>query len=251
LTSIIPGYGGLHSVIFDLRDFDETYLKDVSVLAGHFSWDIWSQLPSVNQSNSSNATIPPCFVMGRHPVDRVLSYYYQRCYLEPNCHYSQIPFNNLTSTDLIWFLTTFRQALLNHRHEFVIVDEGVQDAGCRALANQKKTTGRSIYNDSFPGNLTKWEEKVALKNIESCVVGLQDDWTNTKKMMNHWFPWIKTELKEENLFKGTEKKESMQKIRPDLREIIEEINGCDMKLYEKMKILFAKQLSVIESDAYL
>ena len=151
-------------------------------------------------------------------------------------------------------MTTFRQGLPNHRGEIVIVDEGVQDAACRTLANRKQTTGRSIYDiSSVSDTLAEWEEELALKNIESCVVGLQENWIHTKRAINHWFPWIKTELRsqQEYLMKVIDQKESIDMIRPDLLKVIEETNRCDMKLYEKMKSLFVKQLSVIENDAYL
>jgi hypothetical protein len=245
LTPLVPGYG-VHFVTFDLNGFDGEYLKNVSVLAGHFSWGVWSQLPS-----ALKASVPPCLVMGRHPVDRVLSYYYQRCFNESDCPFAQIPFNNLSASDLNMFLITFRQGLLNQGHEYVMVDEGVHDAACRALANRKWTTDQSIYEATLPEDLTEWEEEFALTNIESCVVGLQDDWTNTKRILNHWFPWVLTKFDKESLLKGTQRKESMLTLRSDLRIIIERQNRCDLKLFEKMKILFEKQLSVIETDAYL
>jgi hypothetical protein len=261
LRPVIPGAGDLHPVIFDLHGFDRDYLKDVSVLAGHFSWDIWSQLPSVYQppaaaspAAATSPLPPPCFVMGRHPVDRVVSYFYQRCYREPECIHANLPFNNLTTADLSFFISTFRQVLLSEKGEYRVVDEGVQDAGCRAMANKKATTGRSIHetSPSLPTELTEREEEFALKNVESCVVGMQEDWINTKKMIDHWFPWIKTGYpKEKKLFQGTERKESIETIRPDLRAVVEKMNRCDMRLHEKMKSLFEKQLSVIETDAYL
>jgi hypothetical protein len=245
LTHLIPSYG-VPNVTFDLSGFDENSLRNVSVLAGHFSWGVWSQLPSALKDS-----VPPCLVMGRHPVDRVLSYYYQRCYIVSDCPFTQISFNNLSTSDLTSFMRMFRQRLLNHRSEYVMVDEGVQDAACRALADRKRTSGRLSQDALIPEDLTEWDREFALANIESCVVGLQEDWANTKKILNHWFPWMTTEYYEENLFPGIDRKESMHTIRPDLREIIERENMCDLRLFAIMKILFAKQMTVIKTDAYL
>lgn len=258
LSSIIPGYGDLTPILFNLNSFNKDELRNISVLAGHFPWGIWSQLPSVREVNNNqkreiedNKEIPSCFVMGRHPLDRIISYYYQRYY-----PISKISFNNLTSSELISLIQYFRQALTQDNGESVVVDEGIRNACCRALANRKTTSGQSIANVTIPPDLTKWEEEYALENVNKCVVGLQEDWINTKRIMNYWFPWMNININEKEeekkkRMKSNEKRESMEIIRSDLREIVEEMNGCDMKLYEKMKILFKKQLSVIESKSYL
>jgi hypothetical protein len=222
----------------------------VSVLAGHFSWGVWSQLPSMSRRTATTA--PPCFVMGRHPVDRVVSYYYQRCYGEPNCAHYRIPFNNLTRENLVSFVLSFRQALVKENGEVVVVDEGTQEACCRALANRKTTSGLPVHEIKFPEPLTVSEEEFALGNVDHCVVGLQEEWASTKRVLEHWFPWIDTgvKMKTERMNMSLDH-ESLEEIRPDLRATVEEMNVCDMRLYEKMRTLFEKQLSVIDSVAYL
>lgn len=244
---MIPGHGNNHPVVFDLLNFSEQDLLNVSVIAGHFSWNIWTQLPSVNPSN----LVPPCLVMGIHPADRVVSDYYQSCYQDPTCSQYNLPFNNLTAFELTSFITSYRQAVLDIDGEFVI-DEGYQDVSCRALVDRTVTDSQSIHDTLMPFNFSTWEQEIALKNIESCVVGLHGDWVNTKKIIDHWFPWIEvTKRQQQFQTKVQPNFESGETIRPALRQIIEEMNICDLKLYEKMKNLFAKQLLVTESDAYL
>lgn len=251
--------------MFDLRGFGDHELMNVSVLAGHFSWGVWSELPSLRHSSSSSlsSVTPPCFVMGRHPVDRVVSYYYQRCHRESECRHYGVRFNNLTHDELITFISTFRQGLLRKSTgEIVIVDEGVEDACCRSLSNRKWTSGRLLSDVSLPDLLMRQEEEFALRNVGECVVGLQEDWENTKRVLRHWFPWMDVvvsrtgvsgvvEDEGEKRMKVTDDRESLDMIREDLRSVVEEMNGCDMRLYEKMKTQFADQLLVIESQAYL
>jgi hypothetical protein len=243
---LIPAHDNIHPVVFDLSSFDEKKLKNVSIVAGHFSWDVWTHLPSMRSKT------PSCLVMGRDPVDRVVSYYYQRCYHDPTCPQHKVPFNNLTTLQLTSFIRNYRQALPNADGELVIVDEGTSDASCRALSNRKVTTGQSIRHNAIPPSLETWEEELALKNLETCVVGVQEEWTNTKKMINHWFPWIVATKKQEKWQTEVEiNRESIEMIDPSLRQIVEELNQCDIKLYQKMKSQFKKQLSVMETDAYL
>ena len=86
------------------------WLKDynsVGAIAGHFNWQVWLHLdtyvqqfmtPVINPikmtandahvlTDSSYEYTPPdaipppkCMVIGRHPIDRFISYYYQRCH---------------------------------------------------------------------------------------------------------------------------------------------------------------------------
>jgi hypothetical protein len=228
---VIQGSGDLHPRVFDLQDLSDEKLVDVSVLAGSFPWGIWSELPSARQSKS----IPSCFVMGVHPVDRAVSHYYRSCYHEPTCPHYQTPFNDLSSQDLV---SSLLLASLG----------SIGDAMCRALAN--RMVRRSVDGLELPSGLTELEEDMALENLETCVVGLQDDWRNTKKMIAHWFPWIEVETMQ---MRPMDEAWNMSQVtlRPELRQSIEELNVCDTKLYRKMRDLFAKQLSVVGTEAYL
>lgn len=228
---MIQGVGDL----FNLKDLSDDKLVNVSVLVGLFPWDVWSKISSVSRSGS----IPSCFVMGVHPVERTVSHYYLGCYHEPNCSHYQTHFNDLTSEDLASLLK--RESI-----------GAIQDEMCRALVHQTIDSGHSV-DDLEPPKTKDWKEDVALKNLETCVVGLEDDWKNTKRMIAHWFPWIEIETILPRQREKTEEERSLLRdtIHPELRQIVEEFNKCDTKLSRKMKYLFGKQLSVIETEAYL
>ena len=134
LDYFVPCHGSIHCVTVSLDDIHEHHYKsnlsNISVIAGHFFWNVWNQLPtfinynsSLNKNSNKNNTnetntnasrtlgtfttdnnndhkkkkheeminnnsktissSPPppsasCFVMGRHPIERAISYYYQR-----------------------------------------------------------------------------------------------------------------------------------------------------------------------------
>lgn len=160
-------------------------LSQVSVLAGHFSWNVWSSLPAFTQATAAaaaaaaatadsltvktrdgkaastraknplfhiihglninsagtsvtaNSTIdvqvwkqrkappsqsappteqkhqhpPSCLIMGRHPVDRIISYYYQRCYHTTICQYHHRPISDLTNSELESFMFLYRSSV--------------------------------------------------------------------------------------------------------------------------------------------
>lgn len=80
--SYIPCYGGVHCVLFSyhpsagVTDID----AGISVVAGHFEWDVWKGLPALGSNpnvNDNRNSAPPCFIMFRDPVSRAVSYYYQ------------------------------------------------------------------------------------------------------------------------------------------------------------------------------
>jgi hypothetical protein len=60
-------------------------------------------LPTQQKKNGS------CFVMGRHPLQRVLAYYYQRCYSNKGCVGYGRYFNELSVREVIEIERTFRE----------------------------------------------------------------------------------------------------------------------------------------------
>ena len=190
--------------------------------------------------------------MARHPVDRAISYYYQRCYNSTGS-----PFFNITLNSLL--LEDFKSFVLGTRHGYfmngslVIVDDGIQDASCRAIINQKVTTGLHHINFDFPSILTLSQHHLALNNIEKCIVGLQEQWNETIEVLNYWFPWLNRDSKQSKIkemsFNG--KKETIDTLRDDFRYFLEEQNLCDIKLYNQMKILFQQQMNVIKDQTFL
>jgi hypothetical protein len=246
LTPLVPGFGQVHPYLFSLENIASSDLVNVSVLAGHFSWEVWSSLPSRSKR------IPSCFVMGRHPVDRVISYYYQRCYNEPNCQHYNVRLNDLSRHKLISFLESFRSALVVEDGTIRIVDEGVEEAACRAISNRKVTTGQRPEFVRLPPVLTTEEHEIALNNINHCIVGMQYDWEGTKEVLTHWFPWMNFQQeKSDKRMRLVKEKESISTIRSDHREIIELMNPCDMKLHNRMLEIFESELEVVRDDSYL
>ena len=190
--------------------------------------------------------------MGRHPVDRVVSYYYQRCYSETLCPFYKTKFNDLTSDELRHLVVHFRQALLLEDNETIgVVDEGMEDAACRTMVGKRETTGRIMGDVTLPTPLTALDTEVALANCKTCVVGLLEDWSNTVRVMKFWFPWM--DLTEYNMalnrFKRNDEDQASN-IREDLRNVILDLNQCDMKLYIRMTEIFEKELSIINDVSY-
>ena len=81
LGRLIPPKDGLPNIVYRIpQEGEEFYdrVSNLSVVAGHFAWGVWTELPYWIGENQTRP--PPCFIMGRHPVERVISYYYQRCF---------------------------------------------------------------------------------------------------------------------------------------------------------------------------
>jgi hypothetical protein len=230
--------------VFDLKDFSDTELLDVSVLAGQFPWDIWLQLPSASQSKAA----PPCLLMAVHPLDRVMSLFYRSCFHDPLCPHHHTAFNDLTAQALASFISVSGRADTNRVNE-----TSGEDAMCRAFASRRGVSTRHEDLD-FAFSHTDLEQATILENVGTCVVGLQSDWVNTKKVIAHWFPWMEVEtalLRRPELAEAMDASMADLTIRPELRQIVEEMNRCDLKLFEQVRSLFEKQLLVISTKAYL
>ena len=103
------------------------------------------------------------------------------------------PLTHLTTEELYLIATSERQGKLRHDNRtLVIIDEGMEDAACRALANAKATTGLIAGVDDIrvPPPVTEEETQRALGNVNHCVVGLLERWEETKAMLEFWFPWL-------------------------------------------------------------
>ncbi len=93
LNYLVPCHGPIHCATFGISDLDEedraaVDLRKVSVLAGHFSWGEWIKLPyyvETQLNKGDTIATPSCYIVGRHPVNRAISYYYQRCYNSSTC----------------------------------------------------------------------------------------------------------------------------------------------------------------------
>ena len=80
---------------------------------------------------------PPCLIIGRHPIDRMISYYYERIY-----KYTDVSLNNLTIDMLQLHINTFRSLFpREQKNVWVVVDDGISENMCRALSDQKNVSG--------------------------------------------------------------------------------------------------------------
>jgi hypothetical protein len=257
-------------------------LGNVSVVAGHFFWGVWKVLPSCSLTQgspveitnaSSNASMPnviqrgggihssgfcrpSCMVIGRHPVDRAISYYYQRCYQLESCIGYQRRINELSVEELEFVAIHERQAAYGKDNStLLILDEGMSNAACRSLADAKTTSGLHVSAEIsilLPPPLSDEDVSQAITNVRQCVVGIFDRWDATLTVMSEWFPWLSLHVgrSRHKMFLFSDK-ESPEQLRPDLRDLLVRLNYCDMVLYTEMQILFEAQLSVLsEKNLY-
>jgi hypothetical protein len=254
-------------------------LTNISIVAGHFFWDIWQQLPSASIASKNQATVdlfqskikdnfegdnsaniedkkavPPCLIMGRHPFERAISYYYQRCFMSKDCVGYGRRLNDLSADELYMIATSKRQGeYMSDNRTVVVIDEGMEDAACRALANEKATTGLIVGVDDIviPPTLSDEAINTALNNVEQCVVGILEKWEETKEVLSFWFPWMdfteRSDRRKMFLFSG---KETSEELKPELKSVLLQVSNCDMLLYEKMLKLFEVQQSVIKAAAF-
>lgn len=290
LEHLIPCHGGLDCLIFSFPIKNATtreyikYHSNISVVAGHFNWDVWNHLSqyqrSMSQANDSihsfNETFivqPSCLVIGRHPIDRAISYYYHRCYLKPFCSGYGKRLNDLSIEDFLSILVNMRdgeammnspentslvsevsddstQSILSEEGMVMITDEGLSDAACRTMAGLRITSGMIYTPNSdpiqVPSPLLNEHVDKALTNTEKCVIGLIEEWDETLVHISHFFPWIDfsndSSRMKMNIVRNKEKRDD---LRPDLQRIILEYNACDVKLYDKMLEQFKKQQLVV------
>jgi hypothetical protein len=284
LEYFIPCHGGIHCVTLSLNGSSSGDLKDthhvksltnISIVAGHFFWDVWQQLLSAsvisknsteidltvseNKNNFQDVNlkakaVPPCLIMGRHPFERAISYYYQRCYMSKDCVGYGRRFNDLSADELYMIATSKRQGeYMSDNKTVVVIDEGMEDAACRALANEKATTGLIVGVDEIiiPPTLSDEAINTALNNVEQCVVGILEKWEETKEVLSFWFPWMdfteQSDRRKMFLFSG---KETSEELKPELKSVLLQVSNCDMLLYEKMLKIFEVQLSVIKTAAF-
>ncbi len=127
----------------------------------------------------------------------------------------------------------------------VIVDEGMSDAFCRTIANTKSSVGNDgRHQIDIPEPFTDGEIELSVKNTLQCVVGVQERWSETLNVINHWFPWIpiSSDSKERLNDNNNLRKENERTIRPDLLKVIIDSNRCDLEVHSAVLRRFAEQL---------
>ena len=296
--------------------------------------------PSPNSGLHSNPSpglpeVPACFIAMRHPVARAISFYYQRCYETYGCEGYHRYMNDLSVDELSSLLENYRYVGTNvSTKEAMILDDGMNDASCRALQSIEPTmrgtvnpsyqptlitypinprcqytlsicpiktlyqhtlsTHQSTHSDyqyplithlfyhrSYlstlsgmpltirehssgkmdvevpipPPPLSPKSIQTALKNVEHCVIGITEFWSETSEpFFRRWFPWLLFEeytiLRTEMLYSPTTGAKA-EYLRDELKQVILDHNPCDLALYEKMVQLHEKQMDVVFASAYV
>lgn len=278
LDYYIPTYNAVPDMTFSLPTFlnsETTFLRNVSVIAGHFEWGVWKGLPSFSNSKrcvhckQDTGTVvprsPSCFMMGRHPVDRVISYYYQRCYLEPSCSLYQRRFSDLSKDDIYDFVVLFRQAkYLDDGTTLMFSDDGLYESVCRAALGERLTSGKVVktlidmHGGAIPSPDSLSNDKIeeAIANMNNCVIGMIHEWDLSIRMMKKWFPWMKlpsyslkeaeSQVQSPRLMKLVDDKESAKTLDPSILAYIQGLIPCDMALYDNMMKRYDKQKHYLE-----
>jgi hypothetical protein len=302
LSYFVPCYGRVSCLTFDYDSSSSSSSSNPVVLAGHFSYGVWEKL-SFCQKNKKNCR-PSCLVIGRNPIDRVVSYYYQRLFLEGNSPFHQRRLNDLDPAEWEQLLVSHRFARFQEEQEqeeqdetgdnktknpnknprIVMVDEGMSNAFCRTILNRRSTSGLrgtaeevSSQLSEMPAELSFTDEdiQVGIGNLGSCVVGVLERWEETTSVLETWFSWMKqsdlnnNDLISEKTEKEKEKdrvgaslknkkknglnrandqlfKEKKSDLRPELLEVIERHNQCDLLLYRELVARFDRQLAAME-----
>jgi hypothetical protein len=259
---------------------------DTAAADAHPATQTWSThvLSTADPSTPDMITLPSmpsqpgcavsCFTVGRHPVDRAISYYYQRFYQRPDgdgnstAHQqatsgesataedrplAQRMINELTPAQLEQIALATREGMDSHFFPDVkvFIDEGMSDAACAAVLGLKFTTGRVAEAISLPPEIPTALYPQARQNIQQCVIGLQERWKETLQVLDHWFPWMDYSedptRKKMSLYSGIERRGT---LRPELYDVLVRLNPCDMMLYEEMVRLFDRQICLLNEKYY-
>ena len=207
---------------FDLRNastLNGGARADLAVMAGHFQWSV--------------TETPHCLTMVRHPVDRAISLYYERVY--PRDDIGGHRLNDLADEDLRFLLEKFKGSAFG-----MYRDEGFCDTNCKMLLDlnlYKGKTPAQVDDDrsqnplAFAKLMEPLDADLAVKRLNQCVVGLQDDWPGVLKAVDHWFPWLHLDQQDKKLNVG-HKFETRATLHPHLRSLIEQCNSCDLIVYD-------------------
>lgn len=201
----------------------------LAVIAGHFQWGVWQDLVAWDDKQPL-----ACFTMVRHPVDRAISFYYERVFQRDDSLGGK-RINDLDADYFRWLLTEFRDSAFSKYR-----DEGMCDTMCKMLLGLNLYKGRSpaeVEADRsqrphlFAALDVSLNLTMAASRLSQCVVGLQDDWPAVARAISTWFPWIViTDDTRLNTGFGMAA-ETRDSLLPELRSILEECNKCDLALY--------------------
>ncbi len=282
LEYFIPCHDGMSCLIFRLPTFTSRSIADIpminnlkqysrfnknpentrpltyglSILSGHFYWDVWHELPQCHQAlqePSRQPCEPSVFIMGRDPVARVMSYYHQRLFLEETSGFHNRPINSFSKEE--WENVIIHQRFARYLDKanttIMIVDEGMNDASCRAILNLKTTSGVTSdeMQSEIPPAISAEQTQLAIERVRKSVVGVLERWNETLVAVKHWFPWIQINEEGDKL-NNNNRKDSAKDLRPELLQVIKDNNQCDIQVYEEMNRLLNLQLESIRGIGF-
>jgi len=223
----------------------ETHLgwARLAVLAGHFQWGVWGEpLFTAPAGLGRAAPVPRVFVMLREPVERTISFYYERV-----APYTKRSLNDLAADDLDDLLAHFRGSAFSRWR-----DEGLADTACKMLLGLNVHKGRrpeEVPPGTAEAAAAAVDPEAAVARLSLSVVGLLHRWEETKRVLAWWFPWV--DLSTDDVRGNTGRKdgsvETPAALLPSHRTRIEEANRCDLALYAAAVHQFDRQLAIVAS----
>ncbi|GMI10521.1 hypothetical protein TrRE_jg12467 [Triparma retinervis] len=236
--------------------------EDLKVMGGHFQWGAWG-----------DDAEPDCLVMMRHPVDRAVSLYYERVFSRED-ELGGRYLNDLTREEWRWILEEWRGSAWEMWR-----DEGFGDTVCKMLLGESHFRGKKPSEVDW-GRVEGMKReaqlrggldgKEAVRRMGRCVVGMQGEWEDTKRVIWRWFPWLKSQQFQDDVVRANSGLGSMEGsrverrksegdggdkgnrkysvLREDLQEELLKVNRCDMEVWEFSKRRFKEQLDWMDGE---
>ena len=199
---------------------------------------------------------PRVLVMLREPVERTISFYYERIYQSWEAmtkgKQRAMNLNDLPLEDLEFLLGHFYGSAWSRYR-----DEGLADTACKMLCGLNVHKGRTpeqvqqeAAERKAAGHREEVDEALALRRLGLAVVGLTHRWEETKAVMKVWFPWLTfADDVRGNTGRGS-LAETAAALRPSHRAAIEGANPCDIALYAAAVRQFEAQLAAVAAKGH-